>query len=142
MGIGRFNLRSLDLLNIFFFSFNFFLISPHGLQHIFGPFDLNVSSHVFENTVPSSSPILPLSFPTLFSPTSPNLLFLLPILLLSSSVFTPLTTFLPSSLATIFSPPSPNLLFLPPISLLSSSIFTSSLLPTSPLLSPLLPEFE
>merc|ERR1711991_585503 len=85
--IGRFSLLRLDLLKFNFFIFNFLLISPHGLQHIFVPFVVNASSHSVENAIPFPSSFLPLSLPH-----SPNLLFLLPISLFSSSVFTPSLT--------------------------------------------------
>merc|ERR1711991_291656 len=86
---GLFSLRRLKSFKLTFFIFNFFLISPHGLQQFFPLFVLNVSSHFFENTVPFSFSFLPSSLATIFSPSSPNLLFLLPISLFSSSIFTP-----------------------------------------------------
>merc|ERR1711880_26542 len=101
-----YSLRRLDSFKCFFFIFNFFLMSQHGPQHLFAPcFDLNVSSHFFENTVLFSFSFLPLSLPTLFSPPSPNLLFLLPISLFFPSVFTsslPPTSPLLFSLSPIF----------------------------------------
>merc|ERR1711991_1154899 len=92
----------------------FFLISPHGLQHIFTPYVLNVSSHSLENTVPFSFSFLPSSLAIIFPTYSPNLLFLLPISLFSSSFFTPSLTL------------TPPLLF--PLSLkLANTIFARSL---------------